>query len=81
MVIPHLFGSPAVHPNWGNWVYAVQYWSPSPIQGRGVNGKRTGGHGAISWGNWSHLSLQQLEDNVDVSRHSSFQPGGERDRK
>lgn len=57
---------------------------PRAVEGGGVRRVRrvrAGGHGAVGRGHRGHLPLEELQDHVDVSRHSGLQSGrGERER-
>lgn len=59
-------------------------WRPRAVESGGVRRVRrvrAGGHGAVGRGHRGHLPLEELQDHVDVSRHSGLQSGrGERER-
>lgn len=56
-------------------------WRPRTVKGGGVRRVRAGGHSAVGRGHRGHLPLEELQDHVDVRRHSGLQSGrGERER-
>lgn len=76
----YLCGNQAVYLYGGNGVHAVQHWCPSSILARWFSREATSWHGAISGGHRSHLPLEELKNNIDISSHSGLQSGKQRDK-
>lgn len=47
---------------------------PAAVEAGRVRRERGGGHSAVGWGHRGHLPLEQLQNDVNVCRHTSLQP-------
>lgn len=53
----------------------MNYGCSCAVQSGGVRRVRAGGHSAVGWRHRGHLPLEELQDHVDICRHTGLQPG------